>query len=171
MSNTYQLIWFRQDLRIHDHAALWHATQAGPCIAICILSPTQWQQHDDAAIKIDFYLRQLQQLKQQLARLNIPLIIQNIALWKNIPEYFKNLIEKINIQKEYELIISRVLMFTDSNHFFKNIESLKELFSFNLIRNTVLNTKERISDEIISLFSKTYSLNIKSKFNSNVCFA
>ena len=92
MSNTYQLIWFRQDLRIHDHAALWHATQAGPCIAICILSPTQWQQHDDAAIKIDFYLRQLQQLKQQLARLNIPLIIQNIALWKNIPEYFNNLI-------------------------------------------------------------------------------
>ena len=101
MSNTYQLIWFRQDLRIHDHAALWHATQAGPCIAICILSPTQWQQHDDAAIKIDFYLRQLQQLKQQLARLNIPLIIQNIALWKNIPEYFKNLIEKINIQNVY----------------------------------------------------------------------
>ena len=33
-------------------------------------------------------------------------------------------VEKINIQKEYELIISRVLMFTDSNHFFKNIESL-----------------------------------------------
>jgi len=80
-------------------------------------------------------------------------------------------VEKINIQKEYELIISRVLMFTDSNHFLKNIESLKELFSFNLIRNTVLNTKERISDEIISLFSKTYALNIKSKFNSNVCFA
>ncbi|KAA5556989.1 deoxyribodipyrimidine photo-lyase, partial [Pseudomonas aeruginosa] len=25
MSNAYQLIWFRQDLRIHDHAALWHA--------------------------------------------------------------------------------------------------------------------------------------------------
>ena len=46
MSNAYQLIWFRQDLRIHDHAALWHATQAGPCIAICILSPAQWQRHD-----------------------------------------------------------------------------------------------------------------------------
>jgi deoxyribodipyrimidine photo-lyase len=27
MSNVYQLIWFRQDLRIHDHAALWHARQ------------------------------------------------------------------------------------------------------------------------------------------------
>ena len=24
-----QLIWFRQDLRIHDHAALWQAHQAG----------------------------------------------------------------------------------------------------------------------------------------------
>jgi deoxyribodipyrimidine photo-lyase len=27
MSHVYQLIWFRQDLRIHDHAALWHAVK------------------------------------------------------------------------------------------------------------------------------------------------
>ncbi len=32
MSNVYQLIWFRQDLRIHDHAALWHASQQGPSL-------------------------------------------------------------------------------------------------------------------------------------------
>lgn len=62
-------------------------------------------------------------------------------------------------------------MFTNQNHFFKNIDSLKELFFLSLIKQTVLNTKERISDEIVSLFSQTYSLEIKSKFNSNVCFA
>ncbi len=98
MSNAYQLIWFRQDLRIHDHAALWHATQAGPCIAICILSPAQWQRHDDAAIKIDFYLRQLQTLEQQLNALNIPLIIKNIDLWKDIPDYFNTLLQEIQIE-------------------------------------------------------------------------
>jgi len=98
MSNAYQLIWFRQDLRIHDHAALWHATQAGPCIAICILSPAQWQRHDDAAIKIDFYLRQLQALEQQLNALNIPLIIKNIDLWKDIPDYFNALLQDIQIE-------------------------------------------------------------------------
>ncbi len=37
MSHVYQLIWFRQDLRIHDHAALWRATQTGACIAIVLL--------------------------------------------------------------------------------------------------------------------------------------
>ena len=59
-----QLIWFRQDLRIHDQTALWHATQAGSTIAIVYLSPEQWKLHDDAPIKIDLYLRQLQQLKK-----------------------------------------------------------------------------------------------------------
>ena len=98
MSNAYQLIWFRQDLRIHDHAALWHATQAGPCIAICILSLAQWQRHDDAAIKIDFYLRQLQALEQELKALNIPLIIQSIDLWKDIPDYFNALLQEIQIE-------------------------------------------------------------------------
>ncbi len=98
MSNVYQLIWFRQDLRIHDHAALWQATQAGSCIAIVVLSPEQWQQHDDAPIKIEFYLRQLQELKQQLDTLNIPLIVQTIPLWKDIATCFLDLVQFINFQ-------------------------------------------------------------------------
>lgn len=86
-----QLIWFRQDLRIHDHTALWHATSAGPCIALVILSPQQWHIHHDAAIKIDFYLRQLKQLKIQLNTLNIPLIIECVDLWDDIPAYMQDL--------------------------------------------------------------------------------
>ena len=101
MSHSYQLIWFRQDLRIHDHTALWHATQAGQCIALVILSPEQWQQHDDAPIKIEFYLRQLQQLKQQLNTLNIPLTIQHIPLWKDVGNFFTELLQRINIENVY----------------------------------------------------------------------
>lgn len=101
MSTAYQLVWFRQDLRIQDHAALWHATQAGPTIALVILSPEQWQLHDDAPIKIDFYLRQLQSLKDQLASLNIPLLVHSISLWKDIPEYFATLIQQLPIQHVY----------------------------------------------------------------------
>ena len=92
-----QLIWFRQDLRIHDQTALWHATSAGPCIALVILSPKQWQLHDDAAIKIDFYLRQLEQLHIQLNGLNIPLIVEIIDLWQDIPAYLQNLCSKLNV--------------------------------------------------------------------------
>jgi Deoxyribodipyrimidine photolyase len=75
-----QLVWFRQDLRRHDHSALWQATQSGPTIAFIALSPEQWARHDDAPIKIHRYLAQLELLRQQLAELNIPLIIQHIPL-------------------------------------------------------------------------------------------
>lgn len=93
-----QLIWFRQDLRIHDHAALWHARQAGPCIALVILSPAQWQLHNDATIKIDFYLRQLKALQQQLLLLNIPLIIEHIDYWHNVSPSLLIWLNKLNIQ-------------------------------------------------------------------------
>ena len=92
-----QLIWFRQDLRIHDHAALWHATQQGPCFALVVLSPEQWKLHQDARIKIDFYLRRLIILKQQLAQLNIPLIILNVPLWQNLPAEMLSLCQKLQI--------------------------------------------------------------------------
>ena len=93
-----QLIWFRQDLRIHDHAALWHATQQGPCIALAVLSPEQWQLHQDARIKTDFYLRRLKYLKQQLQQLNIPLIILNIPLWEDLAPEILNLCQTLKIE-------------------------------------------------------------------------
>lgn len=93
-----QLIWFRQDLRIHDHTALWHAQQAGTCLGIVILSADQWQKHDDAIVKIDFYLRQLHVLKQQLAERNIPLIVLNIPLWQNVSEQLLQVCNTLNIK-------------------------------------------------------------------------
>ena len=81
------LIWFRQDLRISDNTALWHATQNHSTIALVILSPKQWKIHDDALIKIDFYLRQVSELQKQLCQLNIPLHIEIIPYWKDIPHF------------------------------------------------------------------------------------
>lgn len=94
-----KLIWFRQDLRITDHVALWHATQQAQCIAYVVLSPEQWNQHHDAPIKIDFYLRQLKKLKEQLNQLNIPLIIQIIPLWKDVAFSLNKLCTQLNIQE------------------------------------------------------------------------
>ncbi|WP_171478522.1 cryptochrome/photolyase family protein [Acinetobacter ihumii] len=91
------LVWFRQDLRIEDHCALWHARQQGNCIAVVILSPEQWKMHDDAQVKIDFYLRQLTVLKQQLDVLNIPLIIETIPLWQDVPLFLQHVTEQYNI--------------------------------------------------------------------------
>lgn len=93
------LIWFRQDLRISDHAALWHASQHGACLALVILSPQQWQQHDDAPIKLDFYLRQLRELQQQLQHYNIPLMVQVIPLWQEIAPVLLELCQRFQIQQ------------------------------------------------------------------------
>ncbi|MEG0489062.1 MAG: deoxyribodipyrimidine photo-lyase [Acinetobacter sp.] len=77
---------------------MWHATQSGQAIAMIILSPEQWKIHNDAPIKIDFYLRQAQQLKLSLEALNIPLIIRVIPLWKDIATELNQLCHALKIE-------------------------------------------------------------------------
>jgi deoxyribodipyrimidine photo-lyase len=91
------LVWFRHDLRLADHAALWQAQQQGPCVALVIICPQQWQAHDDAPCKIHFYLRQLLCLKQQLAQYHIPLMVASLTAWQQIPTYLSQLCRQLNI--------------------------------------------------------------------------
>jgi deoxyribodipyrimidine photo-lyase len=76
-----QLIWLRTDLRIDDNTALSAAAERGPVVALWLASPGQWQDHDDAACKVDFWLRNLRDLRQSLGKLNIPLLIRKIDRW------------------------------------------------------------------------------------------
>ena len=105
---SYNLVWFRQDLRISDHSALWHASQNAPCIGLVVLSPQQHLLHDDASIKIDFYLRQLQALKNQLAQLNIPLIIQTVPLWSDIPTAVSQLCTQLSTSHPIQNIYANI---------------------------------------------------------------
>lgn len=97
MPTRLQLLWFRQDLRTHDQAALWHATQQGATVAVVVLSPEQWKIHHDAAIKIDFYLRQLRELKQDLNALNIPLLVLTCPTWSDIAQPLLQLTQQLNL--------------------------------------------------------------------------
>lgn len=81
-----QLIWLRSDLRIIDNTALAAACERGPTVALWIASPEQWQQHDDAPCKVDFWLRNLQPLSQALAALNIPLLIRTTRTWDQVAQ-------------------------------------------------------------------------------------
>ena len=81
-----QLTWLRSDLRIDDNTALSAASERGPTLALWLLSPGQWQAHDDAACKVDFWLRNLRELGQALQRLNIPLLIRTIDTWDQAPQ-------------------------------------------------------------------------------------
>ena len=44
------LVWFRRDLRVHDNTALYEAAKAADdgVVAVYLITPTQWQRHDDA---------------------------------------------------------------------------------------------------------------------------
>ena len=77
------LIWFRNDLRIHDNPALHfylsevttqniHSSKASRK-AIFFISEKQWRQHHWSPIKIDFIKRHAYSLVDDLAQLNIEL--------------------------------------------------------------------------------------------------
>ncbi|MBC2658018.1 deoxyribodipyrimidine photo-lyase [Pseudomonas sp. MSSRFD41] len=93
-----QLIWLRSDLRLHDNTALSAAAQRGPTVAVYLLSPEQWQAHDDAPCKIDFWLRNLQSLSHALGQLNIPLLIRSAATWDQAPQVLLDLCRQLQIR-------------------------------------------------------------------------
>ena len=64
MSN---LVWFKRDLRLHDHAALWHAQQK-PIIALYIFEPDYWALSDTSQRQWAFTREALLDLDQQLQR-------------------------------------------------------------------------------------------------------
>jgi deoxyribodipyrimidine photo-lyase len=58
---------------------------AGPTIGLFIISEQQWASHQDAPIKVDFWLRALRSLSADLASLNIPLKLLVVPMWKDVP--------------------------------------------------------------------------------------
>lgn len=107
-----QLIWLRCDLRVNDNTALSAAAAAGSCVAVYLLSPGQWLEHDDAPCKVDFWLRNLTQLRQALAELNIPLLIRSAAHWDQAPKVLLELcrqlkIDAVHFNEEYGVHESR----------------------------------------------------------------
>ena len=107
-----QLIWLRSDLRQHDNTALAAAAARGPTVAVYLLSPQQWLEHDDAPCKVDFWLRNLEQLSQSLGELNIPLLIRTATHWDHAPAELLKLcrqlkIEALHVNEEYGVHESR----------------------------------------------------------------
>lgn len=72
------LVWFRTDLRTTDNLALHAACRAADRGVVCVflVSPGEWLAHDWAPVKVGFVMRTLEALRDALARLNIPLIVE-----------------------------------------------------------------------------------------------
>lgn len=107
-----QLIWLRCDLRVNENTALSAAAAAGPCVAVYLLSPAQWLEHDDAPCKVDFWLRNLAHLRQALDELNIPLLIRSAEHWDQAPKVLLELcrqlkVDAVHFNEEYGVHESR----------------------------------------------------------------
>lgn len=61
------VVWFRRDLRVHDHAALVHACQdAGEVIPVFVLDPTQFAHDEVGSGRVQFLLECLADLDRSL---------------------------------------------------------------------------------------------------------
>lgn len=89
---SLQLCWLRSDLRLNDNRALAAARAAGPVAALYIATPRQWQLHDEAPIKLDYWRRNLQVLEQELQQLGIPLVYYEVPLYRDIPPLLQRIL-------------------------------------------------------------------------------
>ncbi|MEO0678509.1 MAG: deoxyribodipyrimidine photo-lyase, partial [Pseudomonadota bacterium] len=67
------LVWFKRDLRIHDHAALAAAAEAGPVLALYVVEPGYWALPDTSARQWAFTQECLESLRRDLP---VPLLVR-----------------------------------------------------------------------------------------------
>lgn len=72
------LVWFRNDLRVHDHAALADALDSGEAIAAFVVTEQQWRQQGLGDRRIDATLSTLAAHREELHRLGVPLKILRV---------------------------------------------------------------------------------------------
>lgn len=63
---SYQLVWFKRDLRCEDHAALFHAAERGPIRCVYVIEPSLWLQSDMALGHFQVIKESLLELDAQL---------------------------------------------------------------------------------------------------------
>lgn len=98
--------WYKCDLRMNDNKALHMAAEKAksknvPLICMYIISPQDFQAHITSPPRVDFILRTLQILKEDLAKLDIPLYVQTFEKRKTIPGKMMDLWEQWGVSHVY----------------------------------------------------------------------
>ncbi|MEM0990321.1 MAG: deoxyribodipyrimidine photo-lyase [Pseudomonadota bacterium] len=70
------VVWFKRDLRVKDHAVLTEARSHGLVLPLYIIDPDQWAQSTASARQWRFVARALAALRTQLAVLGAPLVVR-----------------------------------------------------------------------------------------------
>jgi deoxyribodipyrimidine photo-lyase len=70
------LVWFKRDLRLHDHPALTLAAGLGRVLPVYVVEPELWAQPDASARQWEFVAESLTGLREDLSKLGAPLVIR-----------------------------------------------------------------------------------------------
>ena len=96
------IIWFRNDLRLDDNPSLREACKnSSELHAIFLYSYDQLKKHNEANVKIDFLIKNLQCLDVNLQKLNIPLTIIKSEGFEQDPDIILNLAKERNVEKVF----------------------------------------------------------------------
>lgn len=76
MASTRALVWFKRDLRVHDHAPLVAALAHTDALALLVFEPDWLQSPECDASHVDFALGCLSELRVALASRGMPLLVR-----------------------------------------------------------------------------------------------
>ena len=76
MGISRALVWFKRDLRVHDHAPLCTAQSFDSVVAIFVIEPEWLQSSDCDASHVETTLVCLEELRQALALRGVPLLVK-----------------------------------------------------------------------------------------------
>lgn len=74
---TVQLVWFKRDLRLADHAVLSEAAQHGPVLPLVVVEPDYWCLPDTSARQWQFWRGCIAGLAGEIASLGGQLVIRS----------------------------------------------------------------------------------------------
>jgi deoxyribodipyrimidine photo-lyase len=75
-STSRALVWFKRDLRVHDHAPLVAALSHNDALALFVIEPEWLQSPECDSCHVDFALRCLTELREALAARGLPLLVR-----------------------------------------------------------------------------------------------
>ncbi|GAB4385027.1 MAG: deoxyribodipyrimidine photo-lyase [Phycisphaerales bacterium] len=103
------LIWFRNDLRVHDNRVLTQACRFAEdgAVGVFAICGQQWRRHDWSSAKVSLILRTLAELSKSLDALNIPLVVVEEPWFSGLPARLldvarKHRCDRLFYGREYE---------------------------------------------------------------------
>ncbi|BFM50962.1 deoxyribodipyrimidine photo-lyase [Marinomonas sp. THO17] len=92
------LVWLRNDLRVLDNPALYHASLQGNVAVLFTLTQAQWQKHNESDAKTGLRLGLMENLATKLAQLGIPVHFIVVDYFTELAEEISKLCKQLGVQ-------------------------------------------------------------------------